>query len=311
MWGQGYANKKAVKFIQKHHLVEGVDRKKSTHDSKNIRKKNSQGDETIASCSSISLASQRSSTSSKNNSKQKKGLFSSMKKTNDTNVSSPTPSSVSTRNLQTPKDKVDVLSFEEKRAHEALKHIKATIGIQEAREEEMENKIKDVMKVAKEKLEAGNQRAAIRSMKKAKLYQAEMNMVAGAIETLEMQTMSIESSLYNMEVIKAMQEGSDALKNMQSGTKVEDVDIAIDEIRNAMDYTSEINDILTRPVDDIIIDDDELLKELAAYNGQFKSTNVQLDLPNVPTSPLKGNEGKDGEEERGGEKKTSGFLVGW
>ena len=66
-----------------------------------------------------------------------------------------------------------------------------------------------------------------------------------------------------------------------------------------MDYTSEINDILTQPVKGIIINNDDLFKELAAYNVEFKSTNEQLDLPNVATSSLKGNEG---EEERDKEK---------
>lgn len=78
--------------------------------------------------------------------------------------------------------------------------------------DEIQAKIKVTIATAKEKLEGGNKRAAVRSMKKVKLYQVELNKVAAAIDTLKMQTMSIESSLNHMEVLKAMQEGSDAMK---------------------------------------------------------------------------------------------------
>ena len=104
------------------------------------------------------------------------------------------------------------LSQQEENSQIALKHIQSTIEIQEARLDEIQAKIKVTIATAKEKLEGGNKRAAVRSMKKVKLYQVELNKVAAAIDTLKMQTMSIESSLNHMEVLKAMQEGSDAMK---------------------------------------------------------------------------------------------------
>jgi len=54
-------------------------------------------------------------------------------------------------------------------------------------------------------------------------------------------------------------------EKIQSGTPVEDVDIVIDKSKDTMDYSREINDILSQPIDYIIIDDDDLLKELVAY----------------------------------------------
>ena len=90
---------------------------------------------------------------------------------------------------------------------------KTNVKLSEAKPvREIQAKIKVTIATAKEKLEGGNKRAAVRSMKKVKLYQVELNKVAAAIDTLKMQTMSIESSLNHMEVLKAMQEGSDAMK---------------------------------------------------------------------------------------------------
>lgn len=56
----------------------------------------------------------------------------------------------------------------------------------------------------------------------------------------------------------------------------------IDEIKDTMDYSREINDILSQPIDDtIIIDDDVLLKELAAYTGGSSVDAVKINLPEV------------------------------
>ena len=262
MWGQSYAVKKATKFIKKNHLEE-------TKDMTRVVKKNPSKDDASLQSSGTSVT-QKLSFGMSNSKKDKK-------KAKITNAND--------------------LNLEEQRrkAKVALKHIQETVSLQEDREDDIQLKIKESMTTAKEKLTGGNKRAAIRYMKKVKMYQFELNKVGAAIETLEIQTMSIESSLNHMDVLVAMHEGKNAMQRIEAGTNAEDVEIVLDEIRDTIDYSREIDDILSHPVDDLVIDDDELLKELAEYGSTDTDTSLLESLPEVPQTPIEKNDDQEKE----------------
>ncbi len=197
------------------------------------------------------------------------------------------------------KDDKHSISYVEHKALKALELIQKTICSQEIRENNLETKIKDTMIEAKNKLDNGNKRAALRAMKKVKLEQVELNKVSSVIETLEAQKLHIESSLNNIQVLKVMQEGSATLQNLNTSSKVEDVDIVLDNIRDSMDITAEVNQILSAPVDNILLDDDELLKELESYGKNDQS----LIFPAVPDqTPI--------ESESSSQIKKKGLVTG-
>ncbi len=185
----------------------------------------------------------------------------------------------------------DKVSYAEHKANKALESIQLTIESQEMREGQLENEIRDSMITAKNKLAGGQKRAALRTIKKVKLEQVELDKVSRVIETLEAQKLQIESSLNTIQVLKVMQEGSTTLQNLNSNSKVEDIDVVVDEIRDTMLITAEINEILSEPVDNILVDDDELLKELEEYGNENDNNAIAananaVDLPEVPTKAL-------------------------
>lgn len=171
----------------------------------------------------------------------------------------------------------------------ALEYIQEIVSQQEQRENDVAQKIRETKASAKQKLDSGNKRAALRHMKKAKMYEYELNKVGRAIETLEMQTLSIESSLNQMDVITAMLEGKNAMQKIEKGTKIEDVDKLLDEIRDSMDYSKEIEAMLGEPIVDtsIIVDDEELLRELEEYEPINQDTMLVDKLPSAPDLPNK------------------------
>lgn len=197
------------------------------------------------------------------------------------------------------KDDKHSISYVEHKALKALELIQKTIGSQEIRETNLETKIKDTKIEAKNKLDNGNKRAALRAMKKVKLEEVELNKVSSVIETLEAQLLHIESSLNNIQVFKVMQEGSTTLQNLNTNSKVEDIDIVLDNIRESMDITAEVNQILSAPVDNILLDDDELLKELESYDNNDQG----LTFPAVPDkTPI--------QSESSSKRKKKGLVTG-
>ena len=181
------------------------------------------------------------------------------------------------------------VSYAEHKANKALNSIELTIASQEDREQDLETKIKDTVIEAKNKLAAGNKRAALRAMKKVKLEQAELQKVSSVIETLEAQKLHIESSINSINVLKVMQEGSETLQGLSGSTKISDIDNVIDKIRDTMEITAEINDILSTPVNNVLVDDDDLLRELEEMGD-----NGPIDLPVAPAGKLKIKANSDG-----------------
>ena len=200
-----------------------------------------------------------------------------------------------------------VTNEKQQKAQETLASLQKTIASQEEREAEMDHKISQCTQEAKAKLVAGKKPAAIRCMKKAKLYQMEQSKIAAAIETMEAQILTIESAMNNYKVMQAMQAGSTTMKNLQSETKDNSASFAdalICEIRDTMDYAAEVREILSQPVDHVILDDDELLRELQLLSadeeaGTAAAVAMEIDLPVAPmtsslrTSKPEGDESKD------------------
>lgn len=179
------------------------------------------------------------------------------------------------------------LSQVEIKAEKALNMINETIRSQEERETELQQSLDNAILDAKNKLNEGNKRAAVRYMKKAKLYRLEQDKIGGAIETMEAQVLQIESALNNAKVIEAMRTGSQTMQSLQStdGNNMESIDEILDGIRDTHDYAQEIQDILSQPVQHVVGGDDELLKELEELTEK-SIADFSSSLPIAPTNKL-------------------------
>ena len=81
--------------------------------------------------------------------------------------------------------------------------------------------------------------------------------------TLETQVNAIENANLNIETMRAMQRGFDALKSIHGSMNIDKVDNTMDSIREQMALTNEISDALSNPVGmGAELDEDELKNEL-------------------------------------------------
>ena len=106
-------------------------------------------------------------------------------------------------------------------AEETIKILQQTIELQEDREQELEEKIRETTFRAHAKLSEGKKNPAVRDMKKVKLYKVEQGRINKAIQTMERQILSIESALNNIKVTQAVMRGSQTMERLLPESKLE------------------------------------------------------------------------------------------
>ena len=170
-----------------------------------------------------------------------------------------------------------------------------TIRAQEEEETKRGQEADKALLEAKEKLAAGNKRAAVRHMKKVKRCHIEQEKITCAIEKMEAQIYTIESAMNNLKVLEAMQAGSSTLGTLQLGhgkgkstqaNVADQVDALMEEIRDSNEIAVEVNEILSRDVSALQpMDEDELLRELEALDENHDRASEALCQAVAPSSP--------------------------
>lgn len=123
--------------------------------------------------------------------------------------------------------------------------------------------------------------------------------------TLEQQVFALENANINMETMKAMRAGADAMKGIHgslydppplpsslgfrqtNNRNPEKVDTIMDEIRDQMAMSNDISDAIARPAFGNEIDEGELLEELEALEQEeLDNKLIGVDVPSqrVPTA---------------------------
>lgn len=157
-------------------------------------------------------------------------------------------------------------------------------------------------------------------MKRKKLFEAEMDKIENVKMTLETQVINLESAAQNAETFKAMQAGSKTMKKIRQEVGLEEVDDIMDSIKEEMELAAEINTAIAQPVDPLLADDDELLKELEELETNDLEMELlapptkhaadplsSLDLPTVPDSKLPTLSKKDEEDYKALEAELAGL----
>lgn len=172
--------------------------------------------------------------------------------------------------------------------------LKESIASQEKREQHTERKITALVKEAKDKMAAGDKKAALYAMKRKKLHESELDKIQNVKMTLETQVLNLESAAQNAETFSAMNAGKNAMKNIRNDMGIEKVDDLMDDIREEMEMANEISDAIAQPVDPIAADEDELLAELEQMGADDLEAELlaaphaknETLLPAVPDSKL-------------------------
>jgi len=170
----------------------------------------------------------------------------------------------------------------------SIQNIRSALEKLEKREAHLEKQIAILTKTAKEKMAKKDKKGALYAMKRKKLLEKEQEGILGKKMTLEKQHLALENAQTNATVTNALREGVDAIGDIQSQTKAEDVEEMMDDLAEIQDDQDAINDAFGQAADDF--DEDELLEELEGLEDdgekELNENADRLDLPDAPNKKL-------------------------
>lgn len=120
-----------------------------------------------------------------------------------------------------------------------------------------------------------NKALAKNALKRKKGYETNLMKIENQIDTLETQLTSIEGANLNLETMKAMKQGAQAMKQIHGEYDVDKVETTMDDIREQVELADEISDAISRPVGTEFVDEDELDEELAMLQEEEQQEKKQ------------------------------------
>lgn len=124
-----------------------------------------------------------------------------------------------------------------------------------------------------------NKNLAKNALKRKKGYENNLIKIENQIDTLENELTAIEGANLNLETMKAMKQGAQAMKQIHGEYDVDKVETTMDDIKEQVELADEISDAISRPVGTEYVDEDELDEELAALQQEEKESHQQQAAP--------------------------------
>jgi charged multivesicular body protein 4 len=188
---------------------------------------------------------------------------------------------------------------------EAIVKLRETLLLLEKRESFLQSKIDAELRLARENA-TKNKRSALMALKRKKQYEDQIERISGTRMTIETQVMAIENANVNLETMKAMKAGAQAMQSIHGEMNIDKVDKTMDEIRDQMDLANEISDAISQGVSyGTELDEEELNAELELLEQEeleAKLLNAQpvpsMQLPSVPVKAAQQTEEDELEELR-------------
>lgn len=166
-------------------------------------------------------------------------------------------------------------------ARDAIIGLREQLHLMAKKEEHLLTKIDDELRKAKEHV-TNNKRAAQAALRQKKMYETELDRLAGSRMTLETQVNAIENANMNLETMRAMQRGSAALKSIHANMDIDRVDNTMDSIREEMALSNEISEAISNPVGmGHELDEEELRNELQ----ELEQDELQHQLVGAESAP--------------------------
>ncbi|KAA0183920.1 hypothetical protein HAZT_HAZT005796 [Hyalella azteca] len=178
-------------------------------------------------------------------------------------------------------------------AAEAIQKLRETEEMLIKKQDFLEKKIQDELKIAKQN-GTKNKRVAIGALKRKKRYEKQLQQIDGTLSTIEMQREALESANTNTNVLQTMGEAAKALKSAHQDMDVDKVHDMMDDIADQQDVAREISEAISNPVafgQDV--DEDDLLAELEELEQEALDERLletggtsadAAELPDVPTA---------------------------
>ncbi|KAF9334255.1 ESCRT-III subunit protein snf7 [Podila minutissima] len=173
---------------------------------------------------------------------------------------------------------------------DSIVELRNTLQMLEKRETFLQTKIDNELKIARANA-TKNKRAALMALKRKKQFEGQIEKISGSRLTIETQVMAIENANVNLETMKAMRAGAEAMKGIHGAMDINKVDQTMEEIRDQMELANEISDVISQPVGfGVEMDEDDLLAELdeleqEELDKKLMETDRPLQMPSVPIHP--------------------------
>ncbi|GAA6004030.1 uncharacterized protein JCM10292_005845 [Rhodotorula paludigena] len=165
---------------------------------------------------------------------------------------------------------------------ESIVKLREHLLMLDKKEEYLGKKIDDELRKARANA-TSNQRVAKQALRQKKLYEQELESIAGRKMTLTTQVNAIESANMNKETLEAMKQGAEVLKGIHGKLNVDKVDATMDEVRNQLELTNEISQAISDPAGmGIDVDDMELADELA----ELEQEELNKKLAGAEAAPI-------------------------
>ncbi|PVU90570.1 hypothetical protein BB561_004091, partial [Smittium simulii] len=169
---------------------------------------------------------------------------------------------------------------------DAIITLRENLRVLEKREAYLEERISKELKIAKENA-TKNKSVAMAALKRKKLAEEQLDKMNGTRMTLETQMMAIESANVNLETMKAMRQGADAMKYIHKDMNIDKVDQTMDEIREQMDLATEVSTAISQPeLMGLSLNDSDIMEELELLEQEQLDKQI-LSAENPPLSSIK------------------------
>ncbi|KAJ2720470.1 ESCRT-III subunit protein snf7 [Coemansia sp. Benny D115] len=180
---------------------------------------------------------------------------------------------------------------------DAIITLRENLSMLEKREAHLQTKIDNEVQIARRNA-TKNKQAALSALKRKRLLESQIEKISGSRMTLETQVMAIEAANVNLETMKAMQKGAEAMKAIHVDLDIDKVDQTMDDIREQMDLANEVSEAISQPqMFGAEMDEDELLNELEELEQEeldkqlLSAERAPVALPRIPSSAVRQQQG--------------------
>ncbi|UXI15926.1 H/ACA ribonucleoprotein complex non-core subunit NAF1 [Sarcoptes scabiei] len=140
--------------------------------------------------------------------------------------------------------------------------------------------IQNEVEIIKKLSQQGNKQKALLLLKKKKFTEKMLEKTDRELMTIENLIMDIEYKNVEQNVLKGIEVGNEALKQLNSLFNIDKIEALLEETEEGIQKQKEINELITgvKEIDEIAMDDDELNEELENILD-----DQTIELPEVPS----------------------------
>ena len=131
---------------------------------------------------------------------------------------------------------------------------------------------------ARQKSKVKDKRGALFQLRRKKMFEKELDSIAGRKQNMELQKLTIETAMGNKENLKIMKDTQKTLSTLVDEKTVEDADEVFAQIEENQATSNELDELLGRPLG-ALYDDDELLEELEELDVEESEIQSVATIP--------------------------------